>query len=26
MIAYLKGKLVYKAPSYAVIDVNSIGY
>jgi holliday junction DNA helicase RuvA len=26
MIAYLKGKLVYKAPSYAIIDVNGIGY
>ncbi len=26
MIAYLKGKLVYKAPSYAIVDVNGIGY
>ena len=26
MIAYLKGKLVRKEPSYAIIDVNGIGY
>jgi holliday junction DNA helicase RuvA len=26
MIAYLKGKLVYKDPTYAIIDVNGVGY
>ncbi len=26
MIAYLKGKLVYKVPSYAIVEVNGIGY
>ena len=26
MIAYLKGRLVYKAPSFAIIDVNGVGY
>lgn len=26
MIAYLKGKLVYKEPTHAIIEVNGIGY
>jgi holliday junction DNA helicase RuvA len=26
MIAYLKGKLAYKDPTYVIIDVNGIGY
>ena len=26
MIAYLKGKLVYKDPSHAIIEVNGVGY
>lgn len=26
MIAYIKGKLVHKAPSYAIVEVNGIGY
>jgi holliday junction DNA helicase RuvA len=26
MIAYLKGKLVHKAPSYAIVEVNGVGY
>ncbi|MBL3655022.1 Holliday junction branch migration protein RuvA [Fulvivirga sediminis] len=26
MITYLKGKLVYKDPTYVIIDVNGIGY
>ena len=26
MIAYLKGRLVYKEPTYVIIDINGIGY
>ena len=26
MIAYLKGKLVYKDPTYVIIDINGVGY
>ena len=26
MIAFLKGKLVHKDPTYVVIDVNGMGY
>lgn len=26
MIAYLKGRLVHKAPSFAIVEVNGVGY
>ena len=26
MIAYLKGKLVYKDPTHVVVEVNGVGY
>ena len=26
MIAFLKGQLVYKSPSYVLMDVNGVGY